>query len=47
MTETIKEVTVEKGLCVSCGICAGACPVRCISFQKREGQYLPVIDNSK
>lgn len=47
MTETIETITVEKGLCVSCGICAGACPVQCISFQKKQGQYLPVIDYNR
>ena len=45
MTETIENLTVNKGLCVSCGICAGACPVACISFQRDKGQYLPRIDH--
>lgn len=47
MAETIENLTVNKGLCVSCGICAGVCPVACISFHKDRGQYLPQIDNDK
>lgn len=47
MTETIENLTVDKGLCVSCGICSGACPVSCISFHKEKGQYLPGIDHDK
>ena len=47
MTETIEKITVDKGLCVSCGICSGACPVACISFDKDRGQYLPRIDHDR
>lgn len=47
MTETIENITVDKGLCVSCGICAGACPAACISFHKDKGQYLPRIDHDR
>lgn len=47
MTETIENLTVDKGLCVSCGICAGACPAACISFRKDQGQYLPQIDHDR
>ena len=47
MTETIEKITVDKGLCVSCGICPGACPVACISFDKDRGQYLPRIDHDR
>lgn len=47
MTEMIENLTVNKGLCVSCGICAGACPAACISFHKDKGQYLPQIDYDK
>lgn len=47
MTETIENITVDKGLCVSCGICAGACLAACISFRKVQGQYLPQIDHDR
>lgn len=47
MTETIENLTVEEGLCVSCGICAGACPKACISFCRDKGQYLPKIDHDR
>lgn len=47
MTETIEKITVDKGLCVSCGICSGACSVACISFDKDRGQYLPRIDHDR
>ncbi|MBE8952341.1 MAG: Coenzyme F420 hydrogenase/dehydrogenase, beta subunit C-terminal domain [Quinella sp. 1Q7] len=35
---------VENNLCVSCGICAGVCPKRCISSEYRDGRYLPTVD---
>lgn len=44
MKATIESLTVEKELCVSCGICAGACPQQCISFVRENGQYIPHID---
>lgn len=44
MTGTIENLTVDKELCVSCGICAGACPAACISFHRENGQYLPRIN---
>ena len=40
---TVKESTVENGLCISCGICAAVCPQKCIRFIERNGQYLPSI----
>ncbi|MBR1647578.1 MAG: Coenzyme F420 hydrogenase/dehydrogenase, beta subunit C-terminal domain [Selenomonadaceae bacterium] len=35
---------VENNLCVSCGICAGVCPKKCIASTYRHGSYLPTID---
>ena len=35
---------VENNLCVSCGICAGICPKKCIASTYRKGSYLPTID---
>ncbi len=34
---------VENNLCVSCGICAGVCPKKCISSTYRAGSYLPTV----
>lgn len=35
---------VENNLCVSCGICAGVCPKKCITSTYRNGSYQPTID---
>ena len=35
---------IENNLCVSCGICAGVCPKKCIASTYRRGSYLPTID---
>ena len=35
---------VENNLCVSCGICAGVCPKKCISSTFEAGSYHPTID---
>ena len=37
-------VTVEKGLCCSCGVCRGICSKNCIEFRREDGMFLPVID---
>ena len=37
---------VEKNLCVSCGICAGVCPNKCIASTCDGGRYLPTIDEN-
>lgn len=47
MKETIESLTVKQDLCVSCGICAGACPQQCIHFKKDKGQYLPHVEQEK
>lgn len=39
--------TVEENLCISCGICAGICPQRCIELDKINNQYIPYINNQK
>lgn len=39
-------VTVEKGLCCSCGICKGMCPKSCIEYRREKGIYLPVVDEA-
>lgn len=38
--------TYETGLCCSCGVCRGVCPKNCISFQRKDGMFLPVIDEA-
>lgn len=45
--ESVK-VTVDRDLCISCGICRAVCPVNCIEYQKAEnGLNVPVVDNSR
>lgn len=38
--------TVSAGLCTGCGICAGICPKECVGWERREGMYLPRIDEA-
>ena len=37
---------VKNNLCVSCGLCAGVCPKKCISSLFNSGSYLPTIDEN-
>lgn len=37
---------VKNNLCVSCGLCAGVCPKKCISSTFEAGSYLPSIDEN-
>ena len=37
---------VKNNLCVSCGLCAGVCPKKCISSLFDNGSYLPTIDEN-
>lgn len=37
---------VENNLCVSCGICAGVCPKKCIASTFEAGSYQPTIDEN-
>lgn len=39
--------TVLAGLCCSCGICKGVCPKECISWDKKDGLYIPHIDEQQ
>ena len=39
--------TVLAGLCCSCGICKGVCPKGCISWDKKDGLYIPHIDEQQ
>lgn len=38
------EIIVKNNLCIGCGVCKGICPASSISFLKKNGMYLPVID---
>ena len=36
--------TVQAGLCCGCGICKGICPKGCISWNEKDGLYVPKVD---
>jgi len=38
---------VHPDLCNSCGVCAGVCPVGCISMIETADGFYPVIDQSR
>lgn len=44
--KTVKN-TVLAGLCCSCGICKGICPKGCISWDRKDGLYIPHIDEQQ
>ena len=35
---------MDNNLCCGCGICKGICPRNCISWERKNGLFLPVID---
>lgn len=37
---------VKNNLCVSCGLCAGVCPKKCIASTFEAGSYLPTVDEN-
>ena len=39
-------LTVETGLCSSCGICKSACPNKCIDLVRQGGLFLPRVDET-
>ena len=39
-------IIVQNNLCISCGICGGVCTAGSISYEKTNGMYYPVIDES-
>ena len=39
--------TVRMGLCCSCGICKGVCPKGCISWDRKDGLFIPHIDEQQ
>ncbi len=38
---------IDNNLCISCGMCVGACGNNCISLHKVNGQVRPVIDSAR
>lgn len=40
-------LTKKLGICVSCEICAAACPQNAITMEFRDGQFLPMVDEKK
>ena len=38
--------TVRLGLCCSCGVCKGVCPRNCIDFVRKDGMFLPAIEET-
>lgn len=49
MSEITVNYTLQQNLCISCGVCAGVCPVDCIEMKlSDEGDaYRPVIDEER
>lgn len=46
MAKTVRSIC-ENNICVSCGICKAVCPCDAICYEKRDGLYIPKIDNDK
>lgn len=44
MEQKTVSMTVQAGLCCGCGICKGICPKECISWNKKDGLYVPQMD---
>lgn len=41
------ESVVKNKLCIQCGMCAAACPLRCIAMRRKGNDFLPGIDASR
>ena len=39
--------TVQLGLCSSCGICKNVCPKECIEYVRKNGKYVPHVNEKK
>lgn len=46
MEKRTVELTAALSLCASCGICKASCPKKCITWMRKDGMYLPVIDHN-
>lgn len=44
MEQKTVSTTVQAGLCCGCGVCKGICPKGCISWSRKEGLYVPQIE---
>lgn len=44
MEQKTVSMTVQAGLCCGCGICKGICPKECISWNKKDGLYVPQMN---
>lgn len=44
MISNTVEYTVQENLCCGCGVCKGICPKDCISWERKNGMYLPKIN---
>lgn len=49
MREGTIDYTLQQNLCISCGVCAGVCPVNCIEMKLSDAgdAYRPIIDEEK
>lgn len=41
--KNLKEDVIDKGLCTSCGACAGVCPAKAINYFDRENKCIPEL----
>jgi len=44
--ENVSEV-IKNGVCLSCGLCEGVCPVKCIGINEDNKTILPAIDETR
>lgn len=44
MSRTTVKDTVKSGLCCGCGVCKGICPRGCIDWEKKDGLYVPRVN---
>lgn len=44
MRQGTVKYTADNGLCCGCGVCKGICPKKCISWERKNGLYVPRID---
>lgn len=47
MVSKTVQYTVSQNLCCGCGVCKGICPKDAISWERKDGLYLPRIDELK
>lgn len=47
MEQNTVKTTVQMNLCCGCGICKAICPKGCISWRKKNGLYIPAINEEQ